>query len=123
MFTTPKDTAPGVSRIFVPLHLGCCGVPLLIALAAWGAFGVIGALLVDPRAAAAVVGLSVLAGVAVVRRRRITSGAACGCSFSPYRPWQLPFSENSARSDTRTAGTEPTRSNDDGTRAVSGVRF
>ena len=124
---TPKDTASGVSRIFVLLHLACCGVPLLIALGSLGAFGMIGALLADPLAAAAAVGLSVLAGgvvvARVVRGHRSASGAGCGCSFPSHRPGQLPFSEKPAHSDTRTAGGESTRSNDDGTRAVSGVRF
>lgn len=126
---TVKDTAPGVgaSRIFVLVHLACCGVPLLIVLAALGPFGMIGALLADPLTAAAAIGLSVLAGVVgvalVVRRRGSAAGAGCDCSLVPHRPGQLPFSENPVHVGIRGAGTEPMRSNDDGTRSVSGVRF
>lgn len=126
MPTTPKDTAPGAraSRLFVLLHLACCGVPLLIA---FGAFGMIGALLADPRAAAGAVALTVLAGVVVavrvVRRRRSAAGAECDCSQPSHRAGQLPLTEHAVHFGTRTAGTEPTRSNDHGTRTVSGVRF
>ena len=127
--TPPKDTAPAAraSRIFVLLHLACCGAPLLIALGALGGFGMIDALLADPLAAAGAVALAVLAGVfvvaQVVRRRRAAAGAECDCSVPARRTGQSPFMENPAHFRTRTAGSATARNNDDGTRPMSGVRF
>ena len=118
--TPPKDTVPPArpSRIFVLLHLACCGAPLLIALGAFGGFGMIGALLVDPLATAGVVALAVLAGVFVVAqvvRRRAAVGAECDCSVPARRTGQSPFMENPALFRTG--------NNDDGSRTMSGVRF
>lgn len=131
MSTTSKDTAPAArtSRLLVLVHLACCSAPLLIALGAFGAFGMIGALLADPLVAAGAVALAVLAGVlVVVQRRRSAAGVVCGCALpshrpASHRPGKLLLAETPAHSGTGTAVPGPTRNSDRGSRTTSGTRF
>lgn len=106
-FVTGAAPGPRAPWVLVLRQLACCGAPLLIAWAVFGALGWIGALLADPVAvtgaeavAAGLVLVALLGGGAATHGRSVRMGP------SLTRSREGPLTKNPAHTRAGTAGIE-----------------